>query len=272
LTSLAGVGYSSLKLASEEFASRKERGVPPNGNLSSGVIDLVLSAGPVAKFVLLVLAVFSVVCWALIVEKWWQFRRIRKDTLRFLKTFREARRLSMIYSAAKKYHESPLAQLYVAAYQEVAGAVPVPEMVDHLLDDPDEGLPPDRLEAMDRAMRRTAAVEMPRMERYLPFLATTASAAPFIGLFGTVWGVMESFRGIGTQGSASLAVVAPGISEALIATAAGLGAAIPAVVAYNFFVNRVKRWVNEMEGFSLDLLNLFARPGTKAGRPGKDGL
>jgi biopolymer transport protein TolQ len=110
------------------------------------------------------------------------------------------------------------------------------------------------------------------MERFLPFLATTASASPFIGLFGTVWGVMESFRGIGQQGSASLAVVAPGISEALIATAAGLGAAIPAVIAYNFFVNRVKYWAVEMEGFALDLLNLFHRPAPKAARPAKDGL
>ncbi|MBI4607564.1 MAG: MotA/TolQ/ExbB proton channel family protein [Candidatus Rokubacteria bacterium] len=145
-------------------------------------------------------------------------------------------------------------------------------MVDHLLDDPEEGLGSERLEAVDRAMRRAASVEIARMERYLPFLATTASATPFIGLFGTVWGVMESFRGIGSQGSASLAVVAPGISEALIATAAGLGAAIPAVIAYNFFVNRVKRWASEMEGFNLDLLNLFVRPVPKTGRPSKDGF
>jgi biopolymer transport protein TolQ len=121
-------------------------------------------------------------------------------------------------------------------------------------------------------MRRAASGEIARMERVLPFLATTASASPFIGLFGTVWGVMESFRGIGQQGSASLAVVAPGISEALIATAAGLGAAIPAVIAYNFFVNRVKYWAVEMEGFALDLLNLFHRPAPKAARPAKDGL
>ena len=110
------------------------------------------------------------------------------------------------------------------------------------------------------------------MERYLPFLATTASAAPFIGLFGTVWGVMSAFHGIGQQGSASLAVVAPGISEALIATAAGLGAAIPAVMGYNFFVNRVKHWAGEMDGFSLDLLNMFARPLSRPARVGKDGL
>lgn len=246
--------------------------MPSNGVLTIGVVDLVLNAGPVAKFVLVVLGIFSVVCWALIVEKWWQLRRVTRETLHFLKAFREGRRFSMVYSTAKKYRESPLAQLYTAAYQELAGGASVSEIVDHLLYDSEEGLSAERLEAVERAMRRAAAGEIARLERYLPFLATTASTAPFIGLFGTVWGVMESFRGIGAQGSASLAVVAPGISEALIATAAGLGAAIPAVIAYNFFVNRVKRWATEMEGFSLDLLNLFIRPAPKTGRASKDGF
>jgi biopolymer transport protein TolQ len=246
--------------------------VPTNEGVTLGVLDLILHAGPVAKVVLVVLALFSIVCWALIVEKWWQNRRIRVESVRFLRAFREGRRFSVVYGAARKHRESPLAQLYAAAYQEIAGASALPEMVDQLLDDPDEGLPPERLEAANRAMRRAAAAEIARMERYLPFLATTASAAPFIGLFGTVWGVMESFRAIGQHGSASLAVVAPGISEALIATAAGLGAAIPAVIAYNFFVNRVKHWATEMDGFTLDLLNLFQRPLPKAARPAKDGL
>lgn len=246
--------------------------MPTNGGMTIGVLDLVLNAGPVAKFVLVVLGIFSVVCWALIIEKWWEFRQIRLESLRFLRAFREGRRFSVVYGAARKHRESPLAQLYTAAHQELGGGNLLPEMVDQLLDDPEEGLPPERLEAVNRAMRRAASGEIARMERYLPFLATTASASPFIGLFGTVWGVMESFRGIGQQGSASLAVVAPGISEALIATAAGLGAAIPAVIAYNFFVNRVKHWAGEMEGFTLDLLNLFQRPVAKTSRPAKDGL
>ena len=245
--------------------------MPTNG-MTIGVVDLVLNAGPVAKFILVVLAIFSIVCWALIIEKWWLFRRIRLESMRFLRAFREGRRFSVVYGAARKHRESPLAQIYAAAYQEVGGTNPLPDMVDQLLDDPEEALPVERLEAVNRAMRRNASAEISRMERYLPFLATTASASPFIGLFGTVWGIMESFRGIGTQGSASLAVVAPGISEALIATAAGLGAAIPAVMAYNFFVNRVKHWATEMEGFSLDLLNLFQRPAPKATRQAKDGL
>jgi biopolymer transport protein TolQ len=235
--------------------------------LTAGVLDLIWSAGPVAKLVLAVLAIFSIVSWALIVEKWWQLRRVRSRTVGFLKLFREARRPSAVALVAKKFRDSPLAQLYVAAYQELSGS---PEALDHGIDEAEDA--GDRLAAVDRAMRRQAGIEVAQLERYLPFLATTASACPFIGLFGTVWGVMSAFHGIGAQGSASLAVVAPGISEALIATAAGLGAAIPAVIGYNYFVNRVKHWATEMEGFTLDLLNMLSRPAPKLARPAKDGI
>jgi biopolymer transport protein TolQ len=247
--------------------------VPGTGGLNGGAAELVLSAGPVAKFVLAVLACFSIVCWALIVEKWWEFRKIRRESVRFRQVFREARRFSVVFGAARKHRDSPLGQLYVAAGQELVNAYGNAESVDHVLEDPDEGLPQERLDGASRALRRASASEIARMERYLPFLATTASSAPFIGLFGTVWGIMSSFQNIGSQGSANLAVVAPGISEALIATAAGLGAAIPAVMGYNFFVNRVKRWAMEMEGFTLDLLNALARPAQapKMARVGKDG-
>jgi len=220
--------------------------------LTGGVLELILSAGPIAKAVLAVLAIFSIISWALIVEKWWQFRRVRRQTLGFLKVFREGRRPSVVA---------------VAAYQELAGS----HDLEHFVDEGEEAST-DRLEAADRAMRRAAGLDVAQLERYLPFLATTASACPFIGLFGTVVGVMNSFHGIGAQGSASLAVVAPGISEALVATAAGLGAAIPAVIGYNYFVNRVKHWATEMEGFSLDMLNLLSRPAPKLARPTKDGI
>ncbi|HEX4995405.1 MAG TPA: MotA/TolQ/ExbB proton channel family protein [Methylomirabilota bacterium] len=245
--------------------------MPGSGSANGGVAELVLSAGPVAKFVLLLLATFSVICWALIVEKWWEFRKIRRESLRFRQIFREARRFSVVYGAAKKHRDSPLAQLYVAAGQELVTAYGSAEMVDHVLDDADEGLAVERLDATSRALRRAGSAEVARMERYLPFLATVASSAPFIGLFGTVWGIMTAFQNIGQQGSANLAVVAPGISEALVATAAGLGAAIPAVMGYNFFVNRTKHWAMEMEGFTLDLLNAFARPAQKMARVPKDG-
>jgi biopolymer transport protein TolQ len=173
----------------------------------------------------------------------------------------------VVAAAAKKLRESPLAQLYVAAYHEMPGG----HDLDALVDDGEEAST-ERLTAAERAMRSSAALEIAKLERYLPFLATTASACPFIGLFGTVVGVMNSFHGIGAQGSASLAVVAPGISEALVATAAGLGAAIPAVIGYNYFVNRVKHWATEMEGFALDMLNLLSRPAPKLARPAKDGI
>ena len=235
--------------------------------LTAGILDLIWSAGPIAKAVLAVLAIFSIISWALIVEKWWQFRRVRRQTLAFIKVFREGRRPSIVAAAAKKLRESPLAQLYLAAYQEMPGGHDLEQMVDDA-----EEAGHERLEAADRAMRRSAGLEVAALERYLPFLATTASACPFIGLFGTVWGIMSAFHGIGAQGSASLAVVAPGISEALVATAAGLGAAIPAVIGYNYFVNRVKHWATEMEGFALDMLNLLSRPAPKLARPAKDGI
>jgi biopolymer transport protein TolQ len=227
--------------------------------MSSNVLDPILQAGPLARFVLGVLLFFSVICWALIVEKWWEFRAIKRDAKGFTRAFREGRRFSLIYGAAKKFRSSPLAQLYAAAGLELSSVYGGVDQVDAALED-GEGLSRDALDAAHRAMRRATEIEVTRMERYLPFLATTASAAPFIGLFGTVVGIMSAFHGIGAQGSASLAVVAPGISEALIATAAGLGAAIPAVMGYNFFINRTRRLATEMDGFTLDLVNIFARP------------
>jgi len=242
--------------------------VPTREALTGGILDLVLTAGPTAKIILAILALFSIVSWALIVEKWWLFRRVRRQTLAFLKAYREGRTPAVVQANARKLRESPLAQLYLAAYHEMGGAR---DVVDQMLDDGDE-LSSARLEIVERALRRTATLEVARLERYLPFLATTATATPFIGLFGTVFGIIAAFHGIGQQGSASLAVVAPGISEALIATAAGLGAAIPAVIGYNYFVNRVKHWATEMDGFSLELLNLLARTAAKAPRVAKDGV
>ena len=243
--------------------------MPTSDSLNTGILEILWNAGPVAKVVLGILLLFSIISWALIVEKWWQFRRVRRQTLAFVKVFREARRPSLVQSAARKFRDSPLAQLYAGAYAEISG---VPDVIDHVIDDGEDGLPAERLDAVHRAMRRAAGLEVAQLERYLPFLATTASATPFIGLFGTVWGIMSAFHGIGTQGSASLAVVAPGISEALIATAAGLAAAIPAVIAYNYFINRVRHWATEMDGFTLDLLNVLSRPMPKLGRSAKDGV
>ena len=170
--------------------------MPGTASANGGIAELILSAGPVAKFVLLLLAVFSIICWALIVEKWWEFRKIRRDTTSFVRIFREARRFSVVYAAAKKHRDSPLAQLYLAAGQEVATALGGAETIDRVLEEEDEGVGPERAGRASTARcdaRRT--VEVARMERYLPFLATTASSAPFIGLFGTVWGIMSVVPG-----------------------------------------------------------------------------
>jgi biopolymer transport protein TolQ len=244
--------------------------LPPHSVMPSNVLEPILQAGPLARFVLGVLLFFSVICWALIVEKWWEFRAIKRDSRGFMRAFREGRRFSLIYGAAKKFRASPAAQLYSAAGLELSSIYGGPDLVDAALEE-GEGLPREAVDAAHRAMQRATEIEVARMERYLPFLATVASSAPFIGLFGTVWGIMTAFQNIGQQGSANLAVVAPGISEALVATAAGLGAAIPAVMGYNFFVNRTKHWAMEMEGFTLDLLNAFARPVQKMARVPKDG-
>lgn len=232
--------------------------------VTADVVQLVADAGPVGKLVLLLLFGFSIVSWALIAHKAWQFSRVRRQTLSFVKVFRDTRRSGAVLGAAKNLRESPLAQMYAAAYPEFS-VFDVTERAAH-----GEGFEPERLEAVHRSLRRTAAIETSRLERHLPFLATTASSTPFIGLFGTVWGVMTAFHGIGKEGSAGLAVVAPGISEALIATAAGLAAAIPAVIAYNYFVSRVRSWGAEMDGFTLDFLNVLSRP--VPGKPVTNGV
>jgi len=222
--------------------------------------ELIANAGLVAKAVLLILFILSVICWGIIFQKALQFRGINRATGRLLKVYRESRRFSLVASAARRLRTSPLARVYLAAYQELSVAnAPPPDVMDGATEPGEEGIGPERLESVQRAMRRVVSAEVERMERYLSFLATTASAGPFIGLFGTVIGIITSFQAIGSQGSASLAVVAPGISEALVATAAGLLAAIPAVIGYNYFVGKVRHWTTEMDNFALELANLTER-------------
>jgi biopolymer transport protein TolQ len=237
-----------------------------------GFGELIANAGLVAKFVLLVLFFLSVVCWAIIFQKAMQFRGITRETARFLKVYRESRRFSVVAGGAKRLRASPLARVYSSAYQELGGTGnPLPDLMDGPPEDGEDGIGPERLDSIQRAMRRVQSSEVERMEKYLAFLATTASSGPFIGLFGTVWGIMTSFHSIGSQGAASLAVVAPGISEALIATAAGLAAAIPAVVGYNYFVGKVRHWATEMDNFALELANLVERRLLRTVKSLKDG-
>ena len=233
-----------------------------------GFGEILSDVGFLEKVVLGVLLAMSVISWAIILHKALQFRLISGETTRFFKTYRESRRFSLVASGAKRLRQSPLGRVYLAAYQELsASGAPPPDIMDGAPEPGEESISSDRLESVQRAMRRVHASEIERMERYLAFLATTASAGPFVGLLGTVVGIMNSFQAIGTQGSASLAVVAPGISGALVATAAGLAAAIPAVVGYNYFVGRVRHWATEMENFALELANLVERRLVRSTKP-----
>jgi len=217
-------------------------------------LELILAAGPVVKLVLLILVYFSVVSWAIIFHKWKVVRRAMRDSEHFLDFFWAKKRFDAIGQGLKDYAHSPLTTLFREAYQELMKS-------QRRRDREEEGFAMEvgTTESVNRALRRATTSEIQRLEKFLPFLATTGSTAPFIGLFGTVWGIMNSFHGIGESGNASLAVVAPGISEALVATAIGLAAAIPAVVGYNHFINKVNMLTNEMDNFSQELLNIVER-------------
>lgn len=202
--------------------------------MENSALHIILQAGLVVKIVLLILLFFSVFSWAIIIFKHRFLSRAAKETETFLTSFRDIRDSDALFTVAKRFTLSPISNVFRAVYMDSG----------RQLQDKDE---------MRRAIKRYEALETEKMERYLGFLATTGSSTPFIGLFGTVWGIMNSFRGIGATGAASLAVVAPGIAEALIATAMGLVAAIPAVIAYNFYLGKVKGMIIQMEDFSIDI-------------------
>ncbi|NOX20344.1 MAG: protein TolQ [Nitrospirae bacterium] len=201
------------------------------------VIGLILGAGLVVKIVMIILLFFSVFSWAIIILKWRLFAKVKKETDIFYRIYRQEKDPKAVYQATRTLMITPLARLFRAAYTEGRK---------------------DR-EELRRTIKRYMALESARLERYLNFLATTGSTTPFIGLFGTVWGIMTSFQGIGAAGSASLAVVAPGIAEALIATAMGLVAAIPAVIGYNYFLSMAGRMIIQMEDFAEELLDFLTR-------------
>jgi biopolymer transport protein TolQ len=219
-------------------------------------LELVLNAGPVVKLVLLVLVYLSVVSWAIIFYKMRVIHRATRDSERFLEFFWAKKRFDVIGQGLKEFSYSPLTVLFREGFQELLKGRQRQEE-----DEVSADL--GRAENVARALRRATTLEIHRLEKFLTFLASTGSAAPFIGLFGTVWGIMGSFMGIGETGSASLAVVAPGISEALLATAIGLVAAIPAVIAYNHFINKVNILTGEMDNFSQEFLNIVERTGRR---------
>jgi biopolymer transport protein TolQ len=233
----------------------------------SDIIKMVLHAGLVVKLILLILILFSIVSWAIILAKYRLFRRAKQETAYFLDLFWETKELKSIYKECADLLFSPVANLFRAGYSELVRmkkiqGTPGPQNGDTSMD----GL----ADYVERSLKRTSLSQGSRMEKALSFLATTGNTAPFIGLFGTVWGIMESFQVIGQKGSASLAVVAPGISEALIATAAGLFAAIPAVIAFNYFSNQVSEMKSEMDTFAADFMAMVERQIFKKSRMTKD--
>ncbi len=207
------------------------------------VVDLVVRSGAVAKVVLAILLVFSVFSWAIIIAKWSSFRRARAQSGRFIRAFRKAQRLQDISTVADQFRPSPLVPVFEGGWDEVRrqnGNV-------------------HNIETVKRSMQIASSEELTRLERKLPWLATTGSVTPFIGLFGTVWGIIDAFHELGNVGAATLRAVAPGISEALIATAAGLFAAIPAVIFYNLLTQNIREFGARMDDFALEFMNAVER-------------
>jgi len=220
-------------------------------------LGIIATTGLVVKLVLLILIFFSVVSWAIIFYKFLQVHRANNESDKFVDFFWKTKRFDTISTQLDRFANSPLTVLFNEAYGELKRVMEKngEEKSEQNVISTDLG----GIDNISRALRRATTSEITRLEKYLTFLATTGSTAPFIGLFGTVWGIMTSFKSIGETGSASLAVVAPGIAEALIATAIGLVAAIPAVMGYNHFQHKIKVLIAEMDSFSTEFLNIVQR-------------
>ena len=220
---------------------------------------LVARSGALSRAVLLILILFSIASWGIVLHKLWQYRLAKNHTVQFRNVFRRSSKFSEVQSACESLSRSPLVGVFQTGYAELNAQMRDSRSADSQPKDAAERLTLRSIDALDRALQRAATVEVNKIESRVSFLATTASITPFIGLFGTVWGIMNAFQGIADTGSSSLGVVAPGIAEALIATAAGLFAAIPAVYFYNHLTHRVKLFVSEIDDFSLEFLNIAER-------------
>lgn len=215
---------------------------------------MVIESGPVAKLVLLILLAFSLLSWALILSKWSTLKRSRVQSGRFIRAFRKAQRLQDIGAVAEQFRPSPLVGVFEKGLEEYKRQVGMTGAIRSPL-------------AVQRAMQIASSEEISRLERNLPWLATTGAVTPFVGLFGTVWGIIDAFHGLGTAGAATLRAVAPGISEALITTAAGLATAIPAVIAYNLITHSIRDFAGRTDDFALEVLNAVERQAASARVP-----
>jgi biopolymer transport protein TolQ len=242
------------------FLALQAQGTPDSGTGGIDFLELIAHSTWLAKSVLLILLVFSAISWGVILYKLWQFRRAESTTSTFLQVFRKSTKFSEVQSICSSVPQSPLVGIFQSGYAELNSQLRSPRDAEPSKPTAVIARPTLKsVDAVDRALLRATTMEVSKLEKHIPFLATTASITPFIGLFGTVWGIINAFQNIGSQGSTSLAVVAPGIADALIATAAGLFAAIPAVYFYNHCTNRVKEFAAEMDDFSLEFLNISER-------------
>ena len=232
--------------------------VAMGGNFHNSILGMIVDAGGVVQLVLLLLLLFSIASWAIILLKYRELGKVKKENDQFLDLFMKKNKLSDLIAEARKFKYSTVAEVFRVGYAELAKATKAvkPSGADDALSPQSED---GMIVFLERSLGRACSAEASKMEKALGFLATTGNTCPFIGLFGTVWGIMDTFKGIGARGSATLAVVAPGISEALIATAAGVAAAIPAVIFYNYFLNRIRGVNLETDHFASDFLNLIDR-------------
>jgi len=238
------------------------QGQPGSGTGGIDYVRLLADSSPLSKGVLLILLLFSAISWAIIFSKSMQYRRAQRETDTFLQVFRKSAKFSEVQAICASVPASPLVGIFQAGYAELNLQLRRDAPAKDAEGRPLAGAARPTLkslEAVDRALLRATTVEVAKLEKRVPFLATTASITPFIGLFGTVIGIMVAFTRIGAEGSTSLAVVAPGIADALIATAAGLFAAVPAVYFYNAFTGRVKDSASQMDDFALEFLNICER-------------
>lgn len=226
----------------------------PDLGMNHEWLSLLRQGGAVAWCVVGALLVLSILSWAVMGLKWFRMRDVRRSDANYLEAFRRSRSLKEAQRAAENYPQGTLSALFREGYGELAkqSSQPLPDADGHTSAQPAHV----NVAGLERALRRARHIEAGRLRKHLAVLATTASVSPFIGLFGTVWGIMNAFHQIGMQASASLAVVAPGIAEALVATAAGLAAAIPAVLGYNYFHARTRETLFEMDNFTLEFVNL----------------
>ena len=208
--------------------------------------EMVSRAKPIPMAVLFFLLFFSLLSWAIIFAKWNNFRQARTANLHFIRAFRKAAGLDAVAVVAEQFRSSPLVAVFDFGFEEVDRQIKAYRKLRNPV-------------ALERSLQIGVSEELAKLERGLNWLATTAAVGPFIGLFGTVWGIINSFQALGLAGSASLRAVAPGIAEALIATAMGLGAAIPAAIAYNYFGHVIKEMGARMEDFSLEFMNVAER-------------